>query len=50
MNKRLMTAMGSYAILAILATATLDGTLRIFIWIFLAALMLKTYIAYRAGW
>jgi len=50
-NKRLMAAMGSYTVLAILAGTTLDGgIMRNFIWILLAALAAKTYIAYRAGW
>jgi hypothetical protein len=51
MNKRLVAAMGTYAVLAILAGTTLDGgIMRNFVWILLAALALKTYIAYRAGW
>ena len=51
MNKRLLTAMGTYAILALLAAFTLDGGLmRNAVWILLAGLAVKTYIAYRAGW
>jgi hypothetical protein len=51
MNKRLLVAMSTFAILAVLAAFTLDGgMLRNFVWILLAALALKTYIAYRAGW
>ncbi len=51
MNRRLLAAMGSYAILALLAGFTLDGgLLRNAVWILLAGLALKTYIAYRAGW
>jgi hypothetical protein len=51
MNKRLTAAMGTYAILAVLAGFTLDGgIMRNFVWILLAGLALKTYIAYRAGW
>jgi hypothetical protein len=51
MNKRLLAAMSTYTILAILAGTTLDGgMMRNFVWILLAALALKTYIAYRAGW
>jgi len=42
--------MGSYAVLALLAGFTLDGTLRYAVWILMAGLALKTYIAYRAGW
>jgi hypothetical protein len=51
MSKRLATAMGSYAALGILAATTLDGgLLRNAVWVLLAALAVKTYIAYRAGW
>jgi hypothetical protein len=51
MNKRLMAAMSTYAVLGILAALTLDGgIMRNFVWILLAGLALKTYIAYRAGW
>ena len=51
MNKRLLAAMGTYAVLAILAATTLDGAIiRDAVWILLAGLALKTYIAYRAGW
>ena len=51
MNKRLLAAMSTYTILAILAGTTLDGgMMRNFVWILLAALAFKTYIAYRAGW
>ena len=48
MNMRLVLAMLSYAILALLAAFTLDGTMRYFIWILMAGLALKTYAAYRA--
>lgn len=51
MNKRLLAAMCTYAALAILAGTTLDGgIMRNAVWILLAGLALKTYIAYRAGW
>ncbi|SPE38164.1 exported hypothetical protein [Candidatus Sulfopaludibacter sp. SbA6] len=51
MHKRLLPPMGTYAILAILAAFTLDGGLmRNAVWILLAGLAVKTYIAYRAGW
>jgi hypothetical protein len=51
MQKRVIAAMGTYAVLAILATFTLDGGLmRNCVWILLAGLAAKTYIAYRAGW
>jgi hypothetical protein len=51
MNKRLTAAMGTYSVLAVLAAFTLDGgIMRNFVWILLAGLALKTYVAYRAGW
>lgn len=51
MKNRLSAAMGVYAVLAILAGFTLDGgLLRDAVWILMAALALKTYIAHRAGW
>jgi hypothetical protein len=50
MNTRLLWAMGTYAVLALLAGLTLDGALRYAVWVLLAGLAVKTYIAYRAGW
>ena len=51
MKNRLFTAMGIYAALAILAGFTLDGgLLRNAVWILMAGLAIKTYIAHRAGW
>jgi hypothetical protein len=51
MKQRFLKAMVVYAALAILAAFTLDGGLmRNAVWILLAGLALKTYIAYRAGW
>jgi len=50
MKPRFLKAMGSYAVLAILAAFTLDGLIRTVVWIFLAGLAVKTYIAYKAGW
>ena len=51
MKQRFLKAMVVYAILAFLAAFTLDGGLmRNAVWILLAGLALKTYIAYRAGW
>jgi len=51
MNRKFRAAMASYAVLAVLAAFTLDGgLLRNAVWILLAGLALKTYIAYRAGW
>ena len=51
MNKRLTAAMSTYLVLALLAAFTLDGGLmRNAVWILLAGLAVKTYIAHRAGW
>jgi hypothetical protein len=51
MKNRLIAAFATYAILAVLAGFTLDGGLmRNAVWVLLAGLAFKTYIAYRAGW
>lgn len=51
MNKRFVGAMAAYLVLALLAAFTLDGGLiRNAVWILLAGLAAKTYIAYKAGW
>jgi len=50
MKNRLLAAMAAYAVIAILATFTLDGGLRVVIWILMAFFALKSYIAHRAGW
>ncbi len=50
MNKRFLPAMATYAVLALLAAVTLDGLLRTAVWILLAGLAVKTWIAYKAGW
>jgi hypothetical protein len=50
MIKRFVAAMTTYAIVALLAAFTLDGTIRDAVWILMAGLAAKTYIAYRAGW
>jgi hypothetical protein len=51
MNKRLVAAMCTYVVLALLAGFTLDGgLLRNAVWVLLLGLAAKTYIAYRAGW
>ena len=43
--------MGTYVVLALLAAFTLDGGLmRNAVWILLAGLAVKTFIAYKAGW
>jgi hypothetical protein len=50
MRRKLLAAMGAYAVLAVLAGFTLDGgLLRNAVWILLAGLAAKTYIAYRAN-
>jgi hypothetical protein len=50
MNKRFLAAMATYAVIALLATFTLDGKLRITIWIVMAFFAVKTLIAHKAGW
>ena len=51
LTKRFIAAMCTYAVLAVLATFTLDGgMLRNAVWVLCASLAVKTYIAYRAGW
>jgi len=45
MKPRYLAAMLSYGALAVLAAATLSGLFRIAVWIFLAGLALKTWIA-----
>ena len=45
MSPRLAGALAAYAALALLATVTLDGHFRAFLWLFLAALALKSWIA-----
>jgi hypothetical protein len=50
MNTRFLWAMGTYAILALLAALTLEGLMRNAVWILLGGLAVKTYIAKKAGW
>ena len=50
MRSRLMWAMASYAVLALLAAFTLDGAMRTAVWILVGGLAVKTVIAYKAGW
>ncbi len=45
MKTRLITAMACYGVLALLAAFTLDGVFRIAVWILLAGLAVKTWIA-----
>jgi hypothetical protein len=48
MKQRFSLAMGAYAVLALLAAATLDGKIRLAVWIFLGGLAARTLIAYKA--
>ena len=48
MKQRFYMAMGSYAVLAILAGVTLDGKIRLAVWIFLGGLAARTAIAMKA--
>jgi hypothetical protein len=41
----LLAAMLSYAAIALLGTFTLDGNFRLVVWIFLAGLAVRTYLA-----
>jgi hypothetical protein len=50
MNTRFLWAMGTFALLALLAALTLDGLMRDAVWILLGGLAVKTYIAKKAGW
>lgn len=51
LKSRLFWAMFSYAVLAALAGFTLDGgLLRDAVWVLMAGLAAKTWIAYKAGW
>jgi hypothetical protein len=51
MKNRFAAAMCTYAALAVLAAFTLDGgLLRNAVWVLMAGLAIKTYIAHRAGW
>ena len=47
-QKRFYMAMGTYAVLAILAGLTLDGKMRLAVWIFLGGLALRTVIHMKA--
>ena len=49
MFTRFLWAMGTYAVLALLAAFTLDGKMRIAVWIFLGGLAVKTLIAFKTG-
>jgi hypothetical protein len=47
-QKRFYMAIGTYAVLAILAGVTLDGKMRLAVWIFLGGLALRTVIHMKA--
>ena len=48
LQTRFYLALAAYAVLALLAQFTLDGKLRLGVWILLGGLALKTLIAYKA--
>ena len=50
MNRRLVWAMCAYAVLALMATFTLDGKFRYAVWLILGYFAIRTYIAHKAGW
>jgi hypothetical protein len=50
MSTRFYSALAAYAVLAVLATVTLDGVFRAAVLVLLAGLAVKTLIAYKAGW
>ncbi len=51
MSTRFYVAMGTYTAIAVLAAFTLDGGLmRNAVWILMAGLAVKTWIAHKAGW
>jgi hypothetical protein len=51
MKKRLLSALFAYFAIAVMAFFTLDGgLLRNVVWVVMAGLAVKTYVAYRAGW
>jgi hypothetical protein len=48
LDKRFYAAMSAYAVLATLAALTLEGKMRLAVWIFVGGLALRTIIAYKA--
>ncbi|HSP68890.1 MAG TPA: hypothetical protein VLN48_14280 [Bryobacteraceae bacterium] len=44
MNRKFAIAVSTYAVLALLAFFTLDGTIRLATWIFLGAFAFKTWL------
>lgn len=50
-DKKFIAAICAYAALAALAAFTLDGgAMRDAVWVLMAGLAVKTYVARRAGW
>ncbi len=49
-NSRFLFAMAAYALLALAAFLTLEGVLRTAVWVLMAGLAAKTWIAHKAGW
>lgn len=47
MRRRGLAALASYAALALLAAFTLEQTPRVLVWLFLAALAVKTWIHWK---
>jgi hypothetical protein len=47
LHRRFYLAMGTYAVLAILSGVTLDGKMRLAVWVFLAGLAARTMISYK---
>jgi hypothetical protein len=47
-KQRLLTALGFYALFALLAFVTLEGLPRAAVWVLMGGLAAKTYIAYLA--
>jgi len=47
-DRRFLAAMAVYAAIAVLATFTLEGKIRIAVWILMGGLALKTLIAWGA--
>lgn len=47
---KFLAAILAYAVLAVLDGFLIEGRLRIAVWILLAGLALKTWIAHKAGW
>lgn len=48
-DRRLAAAFACYGVLAVMAALTLDGSLRVLVWVLLGALALRTWLAWRAA-